>query len=786
MRTGICSIQQGLTPEAAGLVKQALTLARRRGHAQVTPLHVASTMLSSPGGLFQLACLQSHSHPLQSKALELCFNVSLNRLPTASSFLTSPPHRSSTYPSLSNALVAAFKRAQTHQRRGSLDNQQQPFLAVKIEADQLVISILDDPSVSRVMREAGFSSTYVKNRVEQAVNTTGGDNNSKPPQPIKSLSNFGHQHQHRQKQQQFRIPKLAPVDHYNVNFEDVKAVLNTMGGNNRRNIVVTGECIDTSEAVVRAVMDNVERGLVPMELRSARFVSLPLFSLCSLSKEEIDMKIMELRCNYLNNSSSSSSRGVILYVGDLNLAAEFWSNYGEQSRYMSSILYYRSMEYIIMEMKRLVRENSEAGKLWMLGIASFQTYIKCKAGHPSLETMWELFPLTVPVGSLSLSLNLNSELEAPRSKVSRSNYESNFQKSDSTTPTSTPVVVSNLPPWLQQCKEDTAAEANAATEEKVFTFFDIFKPNKRSPHQVQTPPDTSSSLSTSFRLVDDDTKPDLLSNPNSSPNSASSSEANDDREDDLESFKEFNGDNLKILCSALEQKVPQQKEIIPQIATAVLECRSGMNRRNLSNCNNVNREDTWLLFSGTDSQGKEKVARELARVVYGSSQTSFVTINKLPMASTSSGDYHHKGESSNDDDDDDDDDLGGDQYLKQLGLALNENPHRVFFFEDFHPTGWKRVEKGIKKAIRTGTARLPGGEFVPFKDAIVILSCNDSQSSSAPLAKKRKRGDQRLLLSLDLNMAIEDDLHDDYEHSIDQQRNPIVELVDRRIVFQCS
>ncbi|CAN1747695.1 Protein SMAX1-LIKE 3 [Linum perenne] len=783
MRAGICSIQQGLTPEAAGIVKQALTLARRRGHAQVTPLHVASTMLATSGGLFQLACLQSHSHPLQSKALELCFNVSLNRLPAASAFLSGPPHRSSTYPSLSNALVAAFKRAQTHQRRGSVDNQQQPFLAVKIEAEQLVISILDDPSVSRVMREAGFSSTYVKNRVEQAVST--GGNNSKP-QPMKSLSNLGHQHK---QQQQFKIPKLPPVDHYSVSFEDVKAVLNTMGGNSRRNIVVTGECIDTSEAVVRAVMDNIERGLVPMELRSARFVSLPLFSLCSLSKEEIDMKIMELRCNYLKNSSSSS-KGVVLYVGDLNLVAEFWSNYGEQSRYMSSSLYYRSMEYIIMEIKRLVRENSEAGKLWVLGIASFPTYMKCKAGHPSLETMWELFPLTVPVGSLSLSLNLDSELEASRSKVSRSNYEGNFQKSDSSTPTSIPA--SSLPPWLKQCKEDIAAaearsndSTNAATEEKVFTFFDIFKPNKRSPHQT---PD-SSTLSTSFRL--NDTKPDLQSNPNSSPNSASSSEASDDREDGLESFKKFNGENLKILCSSLEQKVPQQKQIIPEIATAVLECRSGMKRRKLSICSNrtEKREDTWLLFSGSDSQGKENVARELARAVFGSSQTSFVAINKLPIASTtesvssSSGDYHHhhKEESSNDCSDDD---LG--RELKHFGLALNENPHRVFFFEDFRRTAWRRFEK----AIRTGRAKLPGGETVPLKDAIVILSSNHLESSSAPPRRKRKRGDQGHFLSLDLNMAIEgeaedsgDDLDDDYEDSIDQQRNAIAELVDRRIVF---
>ena len=81
MRGGICSIQlQPLTLEATTVVKQAVNLATRRGHAQVTPLHVASAMLATSTGLLRKACLQCHSHPLQFKALELCFNVELKPL----------------------------------------------------------------------------------------------------------------------------------------------------------------------------------------------------------------------------------------------------------------------------------------------------------------------------------------------------------------------------------------------------------------------------------------------------------------------------------------------------------------------------------------------------------------------------------------------------------------------------------------------------------------------------------------------------------------------------------
>ncbi|XLT13740.1 hypothetical protein HN51_059430 [Arachis hypogaea] len=62
---------------------------------------------------------------------------------------------------ISNALMVALKCAQAHQRRGYLEQQQQAFFTIKVKLKQLIISILDDSSVSRVMREATFSSPTV-------------------------------------------------------------------------------------------------------------------------------------------------------------------------------------------------------------------------------------------------------------------------------------------------------------------------------------------------------------------------------------------------------------------------------------------------------------------------------------------------------------------------------------------------------------------------------------------------------------------------------------------------
>ncbi|KAL3643112.1 hypothetical protein CASFOL_013927 [Castilleja foliolosa] len=186
MRAGLSTIQQTLTPEAAEVLNNSIAEASRRNHGQTSPLHVAATLLASPTGLLSQACIRSHpnsSHPLQCRALELCFSVALERLQTAQNADADPP--------ISNALMAALKRAQAHQRRGCPEQQQQPLLAVKVELEQLIISILDDPSVSRVMREASFSSPAVKATIEQSLNNNPNSRSSHPHHNSTSNVSFG-------------------------------------------------------------------------------------------------------------------------------------------------------------------------------------------------------------------------------------------------------------------------------------------------------------------------------------------------------------------------------------------------------------------------------------------------------------------------------------------------------------------------------------------------------------------------------------------------------------------
>jgi len=417
MRSGACTVQQTLTAEAASALKHSLSLARRRGHAQVTPLHVAATLLSSRTSLLRRACLKSQphqtSHPLQCRALELCFNVALNRLPTT------PVPLLHGQPSLSNALIAALKRAQAHQRRGCIEQQQQqqqPLLTIKVELEQLILSILDDPSVSRVMREAGFSSTSVKNNIEdssassvfQCYSTSGGVFSS-PCSPsatetqkeVINPTTFWQTHFLNYTSEKNPV-LLSPQKKVSSNYftdsgpvkEDIKLVLEVLL---RKNVVIVGDCVPVTEGLIAELMGRLERGEVPMELKQTRIIEFQFapVSLRFMKKEDVKMNLSELK----RKVDSLGESGAIIYTGDLKWAVEETVGNGEVSGYSP-------VDHLVTEIGRLLSEYSSSNtKVWLMATASYQTYMKCQMRRPSIEIQWALQAVSVPSGGLGLSLH---------------------------------------------------------------------------------------------------------------------------------------------------------------------------------------------------------------------------------------------------------------------------------------------------------------------------------------------------------------------------------------------
>uniref|UniRef100_A0A0D9XP86 Clp R domain-containing protein n=1 Tax=Leersia perrieri TaxID=77586 RepID=A0A0D9XP86_9ORYZ len=837
MRAGGCAVvQQALAAEAAAVVRQAVTLARRRGHAQVTPLHVASAMLSvsGAGGLLRAACLRSHSHPLQCKALELCFNVALNRLPTAAPAAAMLNHHhagaghhggsAAPPPALSNALVAAFKRAQAHQRRGttttatsvegnttttSTSQAVVAAAAAKVELEQLIISILDDPSVSRVMREAGFSSSQVKSNLENAAaaavantNTNTNTNTAASQLPTKQITSV--------------------VD------GDAMRVLDYMASGAKRSVVVVGgegasSSPATAEAVVKAVMDRVSKGELHHRhvnrLKSLQFVPLSVASFRGAAREEVESKAGDLRA--LVGSARAAGKGVVLVLEDLAFAADAWNTRSRRraADAAGESCGYCPVEHAVMEVSSLVSSSSSGGeRFWVLGFGSYPAYMKCRVGDPPLEAVWELHPVVVPDGGggggLALSLSCS---EASQASQAGQTTGWPFVNGGGEAAAAMMVSPASLPSWLRRYHEpDHATPAScAATGLQLQDLWNPIK-NGSTPHHTSeltlsfsSPSPSISGFTSCYNTNMMRSKPwqlvarqpwpingheghttmpltyhdnPLDTNPSPESNSVSNSS---DGEPKRPKFTELNAENLKIMCNALESHVPQHSKIVLDIASTVLQCRSGMMKK--MRLRNNEMQATWLLFQGRDCDGKKAMAQELAKLVFGS-YTEFTSISVDELVSTysdsSTGELTLKRQRSLDNNEH--------SFAQRLCETLNKNPHQVILIDGIEQLDHDS-ETSIKKVIANGRMRGHNGEEIDLEDAIIVMSCEeefDSRSrASSPRIKQRlmannddeessstEKGESSpRCFSLDLNACLEDG--EDQIVSLDSEMHSIVDGV---------
>ncbi|GJN06953.1 hypothetical protein PR202_ga24736 [Eleusine coracana subsp. coracana] len=740
MRSGGCAVQQALSAEAAAVVRQAVALARRRGHAQVTPLHVASAMLSpsSPGagsGPLRAACLRSHSHPLQCKALELCFNVALNRLPAAA--------------------AAVMFHAGGH--GGRLDN-------AKVVDDD-AMRVLDH------MAGSGGGGTTTTNKRRCAV-------------------------------------------------------------------VVVGESATTAEAVVKAVMDRVSKGeLHPKHerLKNLQFVPLRASSFRTMAREEVGAAAGDLRA--LVQQGCAAEKGVVLVVEDLGFAADAWAAAAERRKHGASNCYC-PVEHGVMEVSGLVAAAAGGlDRFWMLGFGNNQAYMRCRAGQPSLEAVWELHPVVVPDGggrvALSLSSSTSSEQQACQERsrtgwpfinvaAADGNGSDLVARADVVTPRP-----DLLPLWLRghqgsdqngpescttslQLQERNRTCSGSAvhhpTSELTLSFSSLAA-TTTSPTPSCTPCfanncNTNMTISCKpwqfmpvqpwpnhrynepmAKSYDHQTLP---ANPSTESYSVSNSSESAGAAVQPK-FTELTAENLKVLCNTLENHLPHHKDMAADIASAVLQCRSGMTRRRRKRWHNTEKPNvaTWLLFQGRDSDGKKAVAQELARLIFGSydSFTSISLSNYTPLQSkSSSGEVVLKRQRS----------LNNNEYgfAQRLYDAILENPHQVIKIDGVDQLECES-EIGVRNAIRNGRIVGCNGDEASLEDAIVILSCEalDSRSSdSSPRFKQRaidnegngmnmEKGIKPSSFVFDLNACVDDGEGDDSD---------ILNIVDGVFSFQLT
>ncbi|CAJ2637901.1 unnamed protein product [Trifolium pratense] len=672
MRSGIYTLQETLTAESASILKHSLSLARRRNHAQITPLHVATTLLSLNASSLKKACLKSqqqNQYPLQCRALELCFNVALNRLPT-----TIIQHQQHVFvPSLSNALIAALKRAQAHQRRGCIEqnqqHNQQPLLSVKVELDQLILSILDDPSVSRVMREAGFSSTSVKNNLEHEnhhSSTFTSHNNSH------FLSSYGYGN-YGYGSVLFSKPTQVH-NHFPLQSckEDVKLVFDVLMRKKKRNIVIVSDTVSLTEGLVNELMEKFERDEVPNDLKKTHFVKFNLgsVSIKYMKKEEVEMNVIRVLKRKISDYVALGV-GAVLYVGDLK-----WINddYGDESCY-------NHVDYLVDEIGKLFcGEEINNGKIWLVATASYQSYMRCQMRVPSFENLWCFQAVPVPSsGGLGLSLHSSSVIDSKMSisqnpSMLESKLFSNKEEHDKLNCCEEcatnyekeaqlikPSHKNLLPSWLQSHSTEAHQKDELTQLKKKWNrlcqcihqnkqpqnqWNNLYNSNaKIYPYNSSYPywPNQVTSIlqdsSSSISFADSITKPAYSSNtiPRFRRQQSSTIEFNFNDEKTQKNQTTTNVDSLndvvkttlalgystfndldqkkvenltmqrEHICKVLQENVPWQYETVCSIAEALVDSSKSSKE-----------SATWLFLQGNDTVGKKRLALAIAESVFGS------------------------------------------------------------------------------------------------------------------------------------------------------------------------
>ncbi|KAK7859077.1 protein smax1-like 4 [Quercus suber] len=601
MRSGACAAQQTLTAEAASVLKHSVSLARRRGHAQVTPLHVAATLLSARASVLRRACLKSQphhtSHPLQCRALELCFNVALNRLPTT--------------PDIINP--STFWNT--------------PFLAYSSEQNPVLFS---------------------------------------PPK---------------------KLPTNNPITGFIAGSspsvkEDIKLVFDVLSrknNNKRKNTVIVGDSVPITEGLVSELMSRLERGEVPEELKSThviRFQFAPV-SLRFMKKEDVEMKLSELKRKV--DYSLASAGGAIIYTGDLK-----WTVNDEKEEVSVSVSStYNPVDHLVAEIGRLVSDfgssNSNA-KVWLMGTASYQTYMRCQIRQPPLELQWALQAVSVPSGGLGLSLQGSSVLDSKltfslnpsqlletkpfsckeeRDKLSccsecASSYEKEAQLFKSGE-------LNLLPPWLQPHGTEASHKDELVELQRkwnglchslhqgrhgqnhmnstLYSSQSLFGKNKSYSYVSSYPwwPSQNSVFpeANSISFADSALKCTHSSNLVSRLrrqqsctiefNFTGDNQKHQSAEPSLGFLKDNDGQEVKITlaleklverksertikradtCKVLQENVPWQSETIPSIAEALIDSK-------------FSKQETWLLIQGNDSIGKRRLALAIAESIFGS------------------------------------------------------------------------------------------------------------------------------------------------------------------------
>ncbi|XP_009798203.1 protein SMAX1-LIKE 6 [Nicotiana tabacum] len=387
MPTPVSTARQCLTEDAARALDDAVAVARRRSHAQTTSLHAVSALLALPSSSLRDACARArscaYSPRLQFRALELSVSVSLDRLPTAKT-LDEPP--------ISNSLMAAIKRSQANQRRHpdtfhiyqQLQQQNTSNFSIstlKVELKHFILSILDDPIVSRVFGEAGFRSCDIKLAILNPPAISRFSKTTRcPPLFLCTLTDS-------ENNRGFNFPFSGVPKTVN-NDENSRRIGEILVKKECRNPLLIGICASDALCSFTDCVQKGKSGVLPDEIKGLSVIcvekEISEFIGGGGSEEMMSLKFKEV--SDAVECCTAAGAGIIVNYGDLK---EFVDDDEESLE---------SVKYVVSRFTKIVEDYS--GKLWLVGAAaSYDIYMKFLGRFPTIQKDWNLHLLPITASS---------------------------------------------------------------------------------------------------------------------------------------------------------------------------------------------------------------------------------------------------------------------------------------------------------------------------------------------------------------------------------------------------